>query len=76
MELIIIKTNKSQEIKKLLAEKCINYEIFTATSQPHHQPQPNWELKEKLALQEWEKLSDKELIAEWEKLPDNGRENN
>ena len=28
MELIIIKTNNSQELKKLLQEKHINYEVY------------------------------------------------
>lgn len=68
-ELIIIKTEDSQELKKFLTERHINYEIY-------QEPKQDWENKEKLAFQEWEKLSDEELIAEWEKLPDNGWENN
>ena len=35
-----------------------------------------WKNREKIALQEWQILSDEELIAEWEKLPQNGWENN
>lgn len=67
-ELIIIKTNNGKEVKKFLEEKHINYEIY-------QEPNQDWELKEKLALQEWEKLSDEELIVEWENLPDNGWKN-
>jgi len=68
-ELIIIKTNESEKIKRFLEEKHINYEVY-------QEPQKDWKTQEKIALQEWEKLSDEELIAEWEKLPHNGRENN
>ena len=63
MELIIIKTDNSQPIKKLLQQKHINYEAYNETQQ-------NWITQEKLALQEWEKLSDEELITEWENLND------
>ena len=63
-ELIIIKTNESQRVKKLLQQGKVNYEIY-------QEPEKNWEAKEKLALQQWEKLSDEELITEWESLPNN-----
>jgi hypothetical protein len=62
MELILIKTNNPQEVKKLLEQKHIPYEVY-------QEPVKDWETREKLALQEWEKLSDEELITEWEKLP-------
>ena len=68
-DLIIIRTNESQRVRKVLEEKRINYEVY-------QEPEKNWEVKEKLALREWEKLSDEELIAEWERLPDNNGENN
>ena len=67
MELIIIKTDNSQPIKKLLQQKHINYEAYNETQQ-------NWITQEKLALQEWEKLSDEELVSEWEKIDDNEHE--
>ena len=60
-ELIIIKTNESQRVKKVLEQQRIDYEVY-------REPEKNWENKEKLVLQEWKKLSDEELIAEWEKL--------
>ena len=63
-ELIIIKTSNSQKLAKLLQEKHINYEIY-------QEPKLNWKAQEKLALQEWENLSDEELIAEWESLDEN-----
>ena len=69
MELIIIKTNNSQEVKKVLEEKQINYEVY-------QEPEKDWSTQEKKALQEWQNLTDEELITEWEKLPDNDRENN
>ena len=62
-ELIIIKTNNSQPVKKFLQKKHINYEIY-------QEPKSDWKVQEKLALQEWEKLSDEQLIAEWESLDD------
>ena len=62
MELIIIKTNQGEKLRKLLEKEQINYEIYQT-------PKQNWETQEKLALQEWGKLSDEELMAEWEKLP-------
>jgi len=68
-ELIIIKTNESEKVRKFLQQEHINYEIY-------QEPKQNWETQEKLALQEWQNLSDEELIVEWEKLPDNDRENN
>ena len=68
-ELIIIKTNESKKVKKVLQQEHINYEIY-------QEPNQNWETQEKKAFQEWQKLTDEELITEWEKLPDNGRENN
>lgn len=68
MELIIIKTNNSQEVRKYLEEKHINYEIY-------QEPQKDWKNQEKKAFQKWQNLTDEELIAEWEKL-DHGWENN
>ncbi|KLL02372.1 MAG: hypothetical protein MRERC_2c111 [Mycoplasmataceae bacterium RC_NB112A] len=62
LELIIIKTNQSQEIRKILEKKHIHYEIYQIYPQ-------DWETKEKIALREWEKLSDEELVSEWENLP-------
>ena len=68
-ELIIIKTNEAEKVKKVLQQEHINYEIY-------QEPERDWKEKEKLALQDWEKLTDEELITEWEKLPNNGWENN
>ena len=68
-ELIIIKTNNSQELKKILEERHIFYEIYQETKK-------DWQIQEKKVFQEWQSLSDEELITEWEKLTDNGWENN
>ncbi|MCE8168448.1 MAG: hypothetical protein I3273_04835 [Candidatus Moeniiplasma glomeromycotorum] len=67
-ELILIKTNNSQELKKILSERQINYEIY-------QEPKKDWPAQEKKAFQEWQNLTDEELISEWEKLP-NGWEDN
>ena len=64
MELIIIKTNESEKVKKVLQQEHITYEIY-------QEPEKDWEIQEKKALQEWQKLSDEELIVEWEQLPNN-----
>jgi hypothetical protein len=68
-ELIIIRTNNSEKVKKVLKQEHINYEIY-------QEPKKYWKNQEKIALQEWQNLSDEELITEWENLPHNGRENN
>ena len=68
-ELIIIKTNEGERVKKVLQQEHINYEIY-------QEPKKEWETQEKKALQEWQNLSDEELMDEWEKLPHDGREDN
>lgn len=68
MELIIIKNNSSERVKKVLEQERINYEVY-------QEQEKDWKNQEKKALQEWQNLSDEELITEWEKLP-HGREDN
>jgi hypothetical protein len=67
-ELIIIKTDQGEKVKKILQQEHINYEIY-------QEPKKDWKVQEKKALQEWQNLSDEILIAEWENLPHDGREN-
>jgi len=63
-ELIIIRTNNSQPIKKLLKEKQINYEFYQT---PGQNLPIDWETK---ALKEWKELSDEQLNKELDSLND------
>jgi hypothetical protein len=71
MELIIIKTNETEKVKKFLQQEHINYEIQSIPEgQIYQAPNQNWEAQEKKAFQEWQNLTDKELITEWEQIND------
>jgi len=60
MELIIIKTNDSQELKKLLEEKHISYEIY--------QPKEKKQLVQEIIknFQEERKVKEKQLAQAYE----------